>query len=269
MSTVINPERKMTPPPSDDPWYYGFRDVMRRLPDGNLKHERIPLTLEDALHPQEGDKIMVSDVHDLVRDYLADVCRWRTADDSGALILSDTGVYWEDPNVHFTHHCPDLAAIFGIKKRKPEYSSFYCGKEGVRPRMIIELVSPNTRKNDVETKVDHYHQVEVPVYVVADREKLGAPWTLHGYQWRPDAYVPLTPDANGRLWLDAVGIWLGADGTRLVCFDRNGSEIGNYTAVATGLEAEKQRAEAEKQRAEAAEARLKVLEAELAKRTNS
>jgi hypothetical protein len=265
MSTVIEPKRKVTPPPPDNPWYYGFREVYRTQPDGTTKHERIPLTLEDALHPQEGDQIMVSDVHDLVRDYLSDVCRWRTADDPEALILSDTGIYWEDPHVDFTHHCPDLAALFGIKSRKPEYASFFCGKERVRPKLIIELVSPNTRKNDVVDKVDHYHQVEVPVYVIADRLKVGDPWTLYGYQWRPDAYVPMAPDANGRLWLEAVGVWLGTDGIRLVCYDRYGAEIGNYTAMATGLEAVKQCAEAEKRRAEAAEAKTKALEAELAR----
>ena len=268
MSTIIKPERTVTPPPPDNPWYYGFREVYREQPDGSTKYERLPLTLEDALHPQEGDKIMVSDLHDLVRDYLSMVCRWRTADDPTALILSDTGIYWEDPNVDFAHHCPDLAAIFGIKNRKPEYSSFFCGKEGLRPKLIIELVSPNTRKNDVVTKVDHYHQVEVPVYVVADRHKLGDPWTLYGYQWRPDAYVPMTPDANGRLWLEAVDLWLGADGTRLICYDRNGVQIGTYLDIQKQLEAEKQRAEAEKQRAETAEAKTRELEAELERLRN-
>jgi Uma2 family endonuclease len=265
MSTVIESRRKVTPPPPDDPWYYGFRDVIRTLPDGTTKLERIPLTLEDTLHPQEGDKIVESDLHDLLRDYLSSVFRWRTAGDPEALVLSDTGVYWDDPRLSYTHHCPDVAAIFGVKNRKIEYPSFSVGEEGVRPRLIVELVSPNNRENDVEKKVGHYHEVEIKMYVIADREYLGGPWKLIGYHWRPDEYTLMTPNIRGWLWLEAVGVWLGAEGNRIFCYERDGTEIGDYTMVAKQLEAEKQRAEAEKQRAEAAEAKTKELEAELAR----
>jgi Uma2 family endonuclease len=253
--------------------------VQRTLPDGTTFDEQIPLTLEDALHPQEGDYIMESDIHDLLRHYIASVFRWRTADDPGALILSDTGIYWNDPLLPYTHHCPDVAAIFGIQKRKSVYPSFSVGKEGVRPRLIVELVSPNTRSNDVVTKVAHYHEVEIPMYVIADRDGYDDPWRLLGYSWRPDAFVPIPTDARGRIWLDAVGVWLGADGTRLICYDRNGAEIGDYVTVQKELEnqlraldAVKQRAdadqrirEAEQKAREAVEAKMKELEAELAR----
>jgi Uma2 family endonuclease len=189
------------------------------------------------------------------------VFRWRTKDDPEALILSDTGVYWEDPTLDFTHHCPDVCAIFGIKKRKPEYPSFFVRKEGVRPRLIVELVSPNTRENDVETKVQHYHRVEIPMFVIADRQSYNDPWKLLGYAWRPDQYIPIPTDLHGRLWLDAVGLWLGADGTRLVCYDRDGTEFGDYTQVRRQLDFLNQA----EQRAAQAEAKVKALEAELAR----
>jgi colicin import membrane protein len=268
MSTVIKPERKVTPPPPDDPWYYGYRDIHRRLPDGTLKHERIPLTLEDTLHPQEGDVIMESDLHNFLRSYLGNVFRWRTKDDPEALILSDTGIYWDDPKLPYTNHSPDIAAIFGVKNRKPEYPSFSVAKEGVRPRLIIELVSLNNRANDIDTKVHEYHELEIKMYVIADRQRIGDPWKLIGYLWRPDEYQNIPTDMHGRLWLDAVRLWLGADGTRLVCYDRDGKEIG-FQATVGGidqdrLEVEKQR-DTEKQRADAAEAKAKELEAELAR----
>lgn len=258
MSTVIEPQSPRTPPPPDNPFYYGSRTVYRTMPDGTTKYEQIPLTLEDCLHPQEGDYIRESDVHDLLRSYLAAVFRWRTAKDPGALILSDTGIYWDDPRLPYDHHCPDVAAIFGIKTRKPIYPSFFVGEEGVRPRLIVELVSPNTRTNDVEKKVRHYHEVEIPMYVIADREGYHDPWKLIGYLWRPDEYMRIPTDLQGRLWLDAVGVWLGVDGTRLVCYDRNGTEIGDYTNLAQQLDAEKQRADA-------AEAKVKQIETELAR----
>lgn len=272
MSTITDPKPKVTPPPPDDPFYYGSRIVYRTLPDGTQKPEEVPLTLEDTLHPQEGDYIVESDVHDLLRSYLAAVFRWRTADDPGALILSDTGVYWDDPDLPYTHHCPDVCAIFGIKNRKPIYPSFSVGEEGVRPRLIVELVSPNNRKNDVSTKVREYHENEIPMYVIADRRGHDDPWNLIGYLWRPDEYMQIPTDIHGRLWLDAVNLWLGVDGTRLVCYDRDGTEIGDYTMIARQLEgaaqqaeAERLRAEAEKQAREAAEAKTRELEAEVAR----
>ena len=39
--------------------------------------------------------------------------------------------------------------------------------EGVRPRLIIEVSSPDSRVNDVVTKVDHYYRAGVPYYVIA------------------------------------------------------------------------------------------------------
>ena len=265
MSTIIDPRRTVTPPPADNPWYYGYRDMNHQLPDGTLRHERIPLTLEDTLHPQEGDCIVESDLHERLLTYLASVFRWRTAEDPGALILSDTGVYWDDPTLDFTHHSPDVCAIFGIRNRKANYRSFSVGKEGVRPRLIVEVVSENNRQNDVATKFRQYHEVEVPIYVIVDRDTLEGPWKLFGYRWRPDEYMPIPTDIHGRLWLDAVNLWLGVDGLRLVCYDRDGTEIGDYTMIANQLDAEKQRAEAEKQAREAAEAKMREFEAELAR----
>lgn len=36
----------------DDPFALGWREVVRRLPNSQLDDERIPLTLEDILHPE-------------------------------------------------------------------------------------------------------------------------------------------------------------------------------------------------------------------------
>ena len=38
-----------------DPHPYSWRDVEQTAPDGSLELLRVPLTLEDILHPQFGD----------------------------------------------------------------------------------------------------------------------------------------------------------------------------------------------------------------------
>jgi hypothetical protein len=44
-----------------DPYVYGWREVLPTLPFGAQVWERVPLTLEDILHPQEGDFRVHSD----------------------------------------------------------------------------------------------------------------------------------------------------------------------------------------------------------------
>ena len=46
-----------------DPYRYGWRYVERWGEDGTLVVEQVPLTLEDVLHPQEGDYVIQSDAH--------------------------------------------------------------------------------------------------------------------------------------------------------------------------------------------------------------
>ena len=75
---------------------------------------------------------------------------------------------------------------------------------------------------------------------------------LFAYRYQPQGYERIAPDAQGRVWLEAVGLWLGvcrdrvAGGERLACFDpTTGEEIGDYTAVTRTAAEAKARAEAE------------------------
>ena len=95
MSTV---QERRTPPPSDlvklNPFPYGWRDVPVTKPDGEVDFEQVPLTLEDALHPELGDYVVSSHAHELDCKYLQDVlvlgCRasrppwfWRMSKSTG------------------------------------------------------------------------------------------------------------------------------------------------------------------------------------------
>jgi len=260
MSALGYPPSKAAELPQPDPFHIGWRDVRTLRPDGSEHWEQVPLTLEDALHPQEGDKIMEGSLHDLIRAYLTAVLRMLLSADPSALVLSDTGVYWDIEELR--HHCPDVAVILGVRERRADWSSFFVAEQGVRPRLIIEIVSPNTRENDVVTKFRQYAQARVPVYVIIDRESRDAPWVLRGYDLAGRRYLPKAADERGWLWLDAVGLWLGVKGDRVALYrDDTGEEVGDYTAVTLALQTEKARAEA-------AEARLRELEAELARRRN-
>lgn len=252
-----------------DPYYYGWRDIPTTDADGKTKITRVPLTLEDCLHPQMGDVIVEGSLHENILTYLSAVLRSRFADDPTVLVLSDVGVYWDDPDIG--HHSPDLAVIFDVHERRENWTGFYVAQQKTRPRLIIEVVSPNTRSNDVVKKINQYHRVRVPIYVVVDRVE--DEWKLDGYLWTPTHYLPMPADELGRLWLEPLNAWLALKGEGLILIDgATGQEIGDYTTVSKQLHAEAARADAEAARAEAeaaarlaAEAKIRELEERLAR----
>jgi colicin import membrane protein len=240
MSQVI-----VSPPPKRQPddadfVRYGWRYVPRTLPDGKIEYDQVPLTLEDVLHPQYGDVMPHNSAHDEDRLYLFDVAKKQVAGDPTALVLCDVLVIWDVPDLR--PHSPDLSLIFGVRRPGQPRKSFDVVAEGTRPRMLMEVVSPNYRKNDLVIKVEHYHQARVPFYIIVDREQEEGPVKLIGYQYAPQQYEKMPLDAQGRLWLEPLRVWLGARGNRVVCYDgTTGQELGDYTKVSQELTAAQER----------------------------
>jgi Uma2 family endonuclease len=242
-------------PPADDPFRYGWRYLRHEQPDGRVDFERIPLTLEDVLHPQEEDFIVQSYQHDLTCTYLATVLRAHLASDPTALVASDLRIAWGLPDLEA--HGPDIALIFGLHERK-NWRTFDVTAEGARPALIIEVTSPSTRQLDLYSKVDEYDLVGVPLYIVVDLiERRGQLLVrLLGYRQGLDAYEMLPPDEQGRLWLEPARLWIGVEASRVYCYDEQGRRLGDYVELAEALDAALEaRAAAEAQAREEAAAR--------------
>jgi Uma2 family endonuclease len=261
------PDGAVSGPP--DPFRYGWRYIERWGEDGSLVIEQVPLTLEDVLHPQEGDQVTHSEAHQRRCVYLYDVLRAQLADDPTAVVLQDVRVAWDVPDVGA--HGPDIAVILGVRERK-NWSTFDVAEEGVRPALIIEVTSPETAALDRSAKLDEYELAGVPLYVLVDavnrRRQPGL--RLLGYQLVAGVYQLLAPDERGRLWLAPAWTWLGVEENEIVCYDEAGQALGDYRALAAALAQEAEaraeaewRAEAARQALAAAEARVRALEAEL------
>jgi Uma2 family endonuclease len=251
----------LVPPPGledpADPFRYGWRVVRHDTGDGNITVEQVPLTLEDVLHPEEGDQVTHSDAHQRRRRYLCNIFESRLAHEPRAVVLDDVRVKWDLPELK--PHGPDIMVVLGVRERK-NWSTFDVAQEGVRPALIVEITSPETRALDLSVKLDEYDLAGVPLYVIVDavqrqgREVL----RLLGYQQTATAYEVLPPDEQGRLYLEPLRLHLGIHEGELVCYDEAGVALGDYTAVDAA------RAAAEARAAEA-EARLRAAEAELAR----
>ena len=68
--------------------------VKRTLPDGTEEMDQVALTLEDVLHPQEGDVIPESKPHEADRRYLTDVFMSRPLMPPFSLVSSDLLIHW-------------------------------------------------------------------------------------------------------------------------------------------------------------------------------
>jgi len=97
-----------------DRFRYGWRYVSISRPDGTEAVEEVPLTLEDVLHPEEGDFILQTDAHNCDRGYLQSTFTARLRDKPTAVLLADCGVDWNISNVR--RLCPDIAVFFNVKR---------------------------------------------------------------------------------------------------------------------------------------------------------
>ena len=213
-----------------DPFRYGWRLVPRPTPDNPYHLEQVPLTLEDVLHPEEGDFIVHSDFHETDRMYLTAVLRARLEPSRRAIVLSDVRIAWDLPDLRA--HGPDVMVIPGVRKRR-NWSTFDAAVERARPALIIEIVSPDARENDVVIKVDHYARAGVAQYVIVDDTGRGGVRRLRllDYRLEAGAYHLQEPDADGRVHLAIADVWLGIRRDHVVCYDAAGREIGDYVTV--------------------------------------
>lgn len=259
MSTVREPKPSRFVPPRKDPFRYGWRYVRRVHPDGSKTFDRVPLALEDVLHPQVGDFHVLTDEHNDDCAYLKYALRKQLA--RKAMVLSDHRIAWDAPGIE--PHGPDIAVIFGIRKRKRPGPTFNVAVEGVRPKLIIEVTSQGTRRNDVVIKVDEYYRAGVPLYVIVDVQRRRGQRTglqLIGYRRGRSGYEQIPLDERGWLWLEELGVWIGTEGTRVVCYDRRGRKILDYAELADAREAEAKARKAAEEQAKAAEAQARAAE---------
>jgi Uma2 family endonuclease len=275
------------PRPADDPWRYGYRFVPRKGPDGRIDEEQVPLTEDDLLHPREGDAVMNSSLHGDDCAYLKAVLRERLEGRPGAVVLFDTRIDWGVKG--FLKLCPDISVFRDAGEWDRGDATFYVRKAGAVPELFIEVTSDSTRKGDFGRKRAAYYRAGVPLYVIVDRAeaKPEGETCVLGFRPAPGGYVPLPVGADGRLWLEPVGLWLGIEDDRAALYDAEGNRapgpeeaIREAAASAARATAAEKRAASQKKRADAArkradeealarrqaEERIRRLEAELRRR---
>jgi Uma2 family endonuclease len=216
---------------------HGYRLVERTLPDGRVELDYIALTVEDVLHPQENDEIPVRGIHELDCRHLTNVFWSRPLTPPITYVaadwLTDFGV------AEVKKVSPDIAVYVGMTQQPDmESGTFLLPEWGGRCVLAVEVVSPDRRVNDVVHKLRLYHLAGVPFYVIVDQEKEGGPRSLLAYRHGDDEYVPIPLNAQGRVYVEPVKLFLGMRDGRVACYDpETGRELGDYVKLAQDLDA--------------------------------
>ncbi|MGB3692040.1 MAG: Uma2 family endonuclease [Spirulinaceae cyanobacterium] len=207
----------------------------------------IPLTSEEFLHPQEGYHLPNSTFHDDIAGHAKDVLTRRYANDPTVGVFRDLIVEWDTGQ---NDNCPDTFVAFGITNKNENRTRFIVKDEGVRPTLVIEVVSPRYRKEDREIKVVQYARAGVAEYVIIDRRRQRGQILeeVLGYRLVEDYYQPITPDEEGRIFCETVGLLMSLHEGRLVIEDASTGE-----RLLSSVELEAAKNSAEQQAAEMAE----------------
>lgn len=216
-----------------DPFRFGWREVQQIGRNGAKQRVRVPLTPEDVLHPKKGDHILENTQQERDRGYLAYVLRWRLSGNPRILVMSDCLINWGIRGLG--DHSPDVSVFEGVNDpHGRNWGTFVVAAEGARPVLAIEVVSPDAhdrraRDNDVVIKVREYHRARVPLYVIVDQERVGAPRQIIGYRRGSRKYVSMPLDEQGRLLLEPVHLLVGLREERVACWDADtGEEIPDF-----------------------------------------
>jgi colicin import membrane protein len=222
-----------------NPFRFGWRYVQQIGNDGTKQWVQVPLTLDDVLHPQEGDHI--PDNSQQARDctYLYGILKWRLANNPYAVVFTDCLVNWGVRGLR--NHSPDISVFDGVATPHRDWTTFAVAKEGAHSVLVVEIVSPEAhdrqaRDNDVVTKVREYYRARVPSYAIVDQERVGGSRRILGYRRGTRKYVPMPLDEQGRLLLEPVRLLMGLREERVVCWDADtGEEIRDFTQMAQAL----------------------------------
>jgi Uma2 family endonuclease len=157
---------------------------------------------------------------------------------------------------------PDVFWVGGVDPDRERKAWIAWEEDGRLPDVIIELLSPKTKKKDRTVKKDLYARVfRTAEYFMHDPDTL----KLEGFRLAGQFYQPIEPDAHGRLWSEQLQVSFGLWHGRLLD-NRERDWLRLFRPDGSVVPAPEELVEAERQRAEAAEAELARLRALLDER---
>ena len=213
-----------------DPFRLGRRYLKEVGPDGEETYREVPLREEDLLFPHEGDRLVVSDPHVQNMLYLRGALDILLRDRPDAKVFSDHVIDFGAEGIKPLG--PDVVVFVDLKEPwHAKSGTFEVVEFAARPLLVVEMTSPDTRRNDLAPKVDLYYRVGVPYYAIVDHGPRGdwSPVVLRGYRAAPGGYSPVQPDEKGRLWLPTLNLWLVPEDEKVFLYTADGERLPDWS----------------------------------------
>lgn len=201
--------------------------------------------MPDATQLWSDEPEMESSLHYLQLALLVASLEWLWRDRQDFFVGANLTIYFSRQQLkHRDFRGPDFFLVKNTA-RKPRRSWVVWEEDGRYPDVIIELLSESTAAVDRREKRDLYGRVfHTPEYFYFSPENL----EFAGFKLHLGQYEAIEPNAQGWLWSEELGLFLGVWEGELRYFSLDGTLIPSPAEVA---EAERQNAALERQRVEA------------------
>lgn len=155
---------------------------------------------------------------------------WLWQDRNDYFAAANLTIYYSPNQKKSEDFCePDFFVVLGTERRLDRKSWVVWGEGGKYPDVIVEILSPSTTKVDRGEKKQIYQDIfRTPDYFWFDPETL----ELQGFRLMEGQYQAIEPTAQGWLWSDRLGLFLGIYQQQLRYFNAESELIPTPAEVA-------------------------------------
>jgi len=240
--------------------------------------QELELQMPDATQLLSDEPEMESSLHYMQLLLLVTCLEWVWQERDDFFIGANLTIYFSRQQLkNRDFRGPDFFLVKGTT-RSPRNSWVIWEEDGRYPDLIIELLSDSTASVDRNAKLQLYaKRFHTPEYFYFSPDTL----EFAGFKLNVDTYLPIPSNAQGWLWSESLGFFLGIHNRQLRYFSVEGAMVPTPQEAAKNemlktnqamqiarrsderAEQESQRAEQESQRAEQEKARADHLAAKL------
>lgn len=180
----------------------------------------LPLEQEIEYPTSDGQPMAETTLHRKVMSHTIGALERRYAGVPDVWVGGNLLLYYQQGN---PKKCvaPDVLLVQGVAKRDRD---IYLLWEEKPPALIFEITSKKTRREDTDSKPSLYERLGVTELVLFDPYGEYLKPRLQGYRLERGRYRPISPNGDGSLDLQTVGVTVRPEGERLRLMDTASGE---------------------------------------------
>ncbi len=247
----MSSELLATPRPAQsvDPFHIGTRYVKCFDANGKRDDKLVPLTEEDFLHPQEEDRLMLNNAHNIAVRYLHEAilqaCRARPS----VRVFSDHRIDWQHPEIR--PHGPDVVVFDRFTMDWDDLrGTLPVADLGIEVIAVFEVTSESTRYIDLDKKFVEYAAVGIPYYILVDVAEPNGNPNVRGYRLDGDRYKPMRRDVELGFMVPGLKMWFRWLDNTVVAANEDGQDIPDTLGLVESLDEMTVKSEEYKQQSE-------------------